>query len=113
MAPRDINAVYKTILLVVSLVLVGLNAFWTFFGDHSGSLIAFIFYSIIAFLCWRMQDYRAGLIAGVIGFGIHLYELVSPGAVDLPAIDLCLLILNLVLPILLIYSGYRIYRSKG
>jgi len=100
------------LILGILIILIGLNAAWYIFSKQSGSLVALIFYSIIFFLCWRMLDFRAVIIAGLIGFGVHLYELVFLGLTAFQLLDTLLFYLNLVLPIPLAYFSYRAYRES-
>ena len=100
----------QALALATLIILVGVNAAWYVISKQSGSLVALIFYSIIFFLCWRMLDFRAVIIAGLIGFGVHLYELVFLDFSAFQLLDTLLLYLNLVLPIPLAYFGYRAYQ---
>ena len=95
----------------ILVVLVGANAIWTVISKHPGSLIALIFYALVAFLCWQRSHFEAGVIGGVLGLGIHLYELLFQGIEKLEGIDSGLFFLNLLLPILLICFGYRAYQE--
>ena len=74
-----------TIALLLSLAVV--NAIWLIVSWHGGALIALAFYSVISFLCLRKQHFQAGVIAGILGFGIHLYELFVLGTSELIGID--------------------------
>jgi len=49
-------------------------------------------------------------LSGAFGFLIHVYDLFSRGVTHLAAADLPL-ILNVLLPILLIYYGFKAYRQ--
>jgi hypothetical protein len=107
--PHKINQVIAQAILII---LVGVNFAWYVITKQSGSLVALIFYSVIFFLFWRLLDFRAGITAGVIGFGVHLYELVSLGISAFQLLDTILFYLNLVLPIPLAYFSYRAYRAS-
>ena len=93
----------QALTLGILIILIGVNVAWFVISKQSGSLVAMIFYSIIFFLCWLMLDFRAVIIAGLIGFGIHLFELVQ-------VLDILLFCLNLVLPIPLAYFSYQAHR---
>jgi len=84
------------------------NAVWVTISKYSGPLIALIFYAIIAFLCWKRRHFHAGIIGGIVGFGIHTYELIFQGLEELSGVILVLFFVNLILPILLIYFSYRV-----
>ena len=102
----------RILTLGILVFLIGVNAGWYALSKHSGSLIALIFYSVIFFLYWRMSDFRAVMMAGLIGFGVHLYEWVGLGTSTFQGLDTLLFYLNLVLPIPLAYLGYRAYRES-
>jgi len=93
-----------TIALLLSLV--GVNAVWLIIRGHGGALIALVFYSVASFLCLRRQHFQAGVIAGIIGFGIHLFELFVKGTSQLIGIDQVFFYANLVLPIPLTITSY-------
>ena len=86
--------------------LVGINAVWLITSWHGGALIALAFYSVITFLCLRKQHFQAGVIAGIIGFGIHVYELFVLGTSELIGIDHFFFYTNLILPIPLTITSY-------
>jgi hypothetical protein len=70
-----------------------------------------VFYSIIVFLFLKINDYRSGAVAGVIGFGIHIFELLSGRASWLEGMDILFLYLNIILPVPLI--GFSILADRG
>jgi len=109
---RETAVLYRNVVLGVLVILVSLNTAWFLVSKHSGSLWGFILYLIILFLCWRQNEFRAGIAAGLLGFGVHLYELVNADVEDLIFIDLLFSLLNLVLPILLVYSSYQAYKTS-
>jgi len=98
--------------LGILVFLIGINAGWYVFSKGSGTLIALIFYSVIFFLYWRMYDFRAVMLAGLMGFGTHLYELIFLDTGGFQALDTLLFYLNLILPIPLAYLGYRAYQEN-
>ena len=98
-----------TILLLLSLAAA--NFIWLIVSWHGGALIALAFYSVIALLCFRRQHFQAGAIAGMIGFGIHLYELYVLSTNNLTWIDHVFFYVNLILPIPLIITSYLASRQ--
>jgi hypothetical protein len=88
------------------LSLVGVNAVWLIIRGHGGALIALVFYSAVSFLCLRSRHFGAGLIAGIFGFGIHIYELFVKGTTELIGIDQVFFYTNLILPIPLTFTSY-------
>jgi len=103
--------VNKKVPLSILIALVIANATWVATSGHSGPVIALIFYALVAFLCWQRNHFQAGIIAGIVGLGIHAYELISWGLAELRALDSGLLFINLILPIPLIYFSYKAYRE--
>ena len=99
-----------TIALLLSLA--GANALWLITSWHGGALIAIVFYSIVAFLCLRNRHFRAGVIAGILGFGIHLFELFVQGTTELIGIDRVFFYANLILPLPLIITSYLASRKE-
>lgn len=106
-------ALNKKVALSILIALVVANAAWVAASQHSAPLIALIFYAIVAFLCWQRNHFQAGIIAGIVGLGIHAYELIFWGVAGLGAFDLLLFFINLVFPIPLIYFSYKAYRESA
>ena len=95
----------------ILVVLVIANAVWLATSEYSSPLIALIFYALIAFLCWRRSHFQAGIIGGIVGLGVHIYELLSQGIIELRGLELGLFFINLTFPIPLIYFSYRAYQE--
>ena len=111
MARKDPMTLNARIASVILIILIVINALWVVSTRQSGPLIAFLFYSFIIYLFWRKRDFRSGAIAGVVGFGIHVYELLFPGISGLEGIYLVFFYLNIFLPIPLIFFSYMAYRE--
>ena len=99
----------KKIIIGILVVLAGTNAIWIVASRRSGTLVALIFYVFITLLVWRKDDFRASIISGIFGVGIHLYELIFQGLGKLKGVELGFFFVNLILPLPLIYFGYRAY----
>jgi len=100
------------ITIAILLSLAGANAVWLIIRGHGGALIALVFYSVVSFLCLRRRHFGAGVIAGIFGFGIHLYELFAKGTTELIGIDQVLFYANLILPIPLTFTSYLASRKE-
>jgi len=100
-----------TIVMVFLISLVVVNAVWLIVNWHGGPLIALAFYIVVSFRCLRKQDLKAGVIAGIIGFGIHLFELIGLGTSQLTGINLFFFFTNLILPIPLTITSYLASRK--
>jgi len=98
-----------TIGIILALVIA--NAVWLATSKYSSPLIALIFYALIAFLCWRRSHFQAGIIGGIIGSAVHIYELLSQGIIELRGFELGLFFINLTFPIPLIYFSYGAYQE--
>jgi len=97
----------KTITIVILVILILSNAVWAVSSGYPGPFIAIIFYTLVTFLCWRKKHFQAGIIAGFLGFGIHLYELILRGIKELEGIYLAIFYINLIFPILLVYFSHK------
>jgi hypothetical protein len=97
--------------LVLLLFLAVMNAAWLIKSRHRGALIACIAYSLVLILCLQNQDYRAGEIVGVLGFGIHVYELLTQRTNTLMGIDTLFFYVNLTFPIPLIITSYFAFHT--
>lgn len=98
--------------IALLLILVGVNAVWLIVSRHGGSLIALMFYVVVSFLCIKSRHFRAGVIAGIFGFGIHFYELFVHGTTELIGIDRIFFYANLILPIPLTFTSYLASRME-
>jgi len=74
-----------------------------------GPFIGLIFYWIIIFLYWKKCHYKAGVIGGFIGLGIHIYELLFKNLSGFSVFESGLFFTNLILPIPLIYFSFKSY----
>lgn len=95
----------------VLIVLVIVNAILLMKVEYSGPSIALICYAFVTFLCWRQNDFRAGIAVGIFGFVIHLYELIFQGTKELGTFDLILFFINLLFPIPLIYFSFKAFKE--
>jgi len=86
------------------------NAAWVATSEYLGPVIALILYAIVTFLCWRLKHFQAGIIAGILGLGIHTYELISSRVSELQKLNPWFFLINLILPIPLIYFSYKARR---
>ena len=100
----------KKLCFSILLALVAFNSAWAIESLHSGPVIGLIVYGVASYLYWYRNHLRAGIIAGIIGLGIHTYEIISMGMEELREFERGCLIANLILPILLIYFSYRANR---
>ena len=101
----------RSISITILLVLVIANAVYVTITDYSGPIIALVLYGVVAFVFWRLKHFQAGIIAGILGFGFHLYELIAFGLADMRPLNLSLILTNLLLPIPLVYFSYKAYRQ--
>ena len=101
---KKITSSTAVMILLISLAVV--NAIWLIVNWHGGPLIALAFYLVASVLCLKKQHFQAGAFAGIIGFGIHLFELIGSGTSRLTGITEILFYMNLILPILLSITSY-------
>ena len=96
----------KTVHIILS-VLIITNAIWVAVSGLSGPFIALGFYIIILFLCYYKQHYKAGIISGIMGFLVHILELVFYDLKELGGMEILFFILNLILPVAIIFFSYK------
>jgi hypothetical protein len=101
----------KKVALLIILTLVIINAVWVTMCKSLGPAIALILYAFITFLFLRKNDFIAGIIIGIVGFIIHLQELIFQGIKELRGFEIAFFFINLVLPIPLIYFSYKAYKE--
>ena len=101
------------ITIALLLTLAAVNAVWLIASWHGGAFIALGFYSVISILCLRRQHFQAGVIAGIIGFGIHIFELFVPGTSELTVLDQVFFYTNLVLPLPLTITSCLASRKES
>ena len=106
-----ITASTQKIVVGISLALTAVNALWVVFSPFSGPLLALIFYAVLTFLCWRKNDFRAGVIIGILGLAIHTFEWVFKGIEGLNVFETVFFFANLLLPVPLIYFSIKAYRQ--
>jgi hypothetical protein len=87
------------IAIALLLALAGINTAWMIMSSHGGTLIALAFYLIVAFLCLVRRHFRAGVIAGIFGFGVHAYEWFAWDTAALTGLEQAFFYANLLLPI--------------
>ena len=103
----------KYITIAVLLILVTANAIYVGISDYFGPIIALILYGVVGFIVWRFNHFQAGIIAGALGLVIHIYELVPVGLADMGLLNQFLFMINLILPIPLIYFSYKSGKQHG
>ncbi len=99
----------ERIALSILLVLIGVNAAWAVTSQYTGPVIGVVFYGIVGFLCWQKSHFQAGIVGGIVGLVIHVLELVSIGEIN--GTELGFFLVNLILPIPLIYFSYQASRK--
>ena len=110
-AKKPIRSSAEKVTIGILVVLAGINAVWGVTLEHSGPVIALLCYALVAFLCWRRGHFQAGIIGGVFGLGIHVYELIFQDIGRQRGIDLGFFCANIILPIPLAYFSYKAHRE--
>jgi fatty acid desaturase len=112
MRKQEKNSPSGIITIAFLLTLVGVNAVWLIVSRYGGTLMALVFYVVVSFLCIKCRHFRAGVIAGIFGFGIHFYELFVRNTTELIGIDPMFFYANLILPIPLTFTSYLASRME-
>lgn len=100
------------ITLTFLLSLIVINVIWLIIRVHGGVLMAIVFYAVVFFLCFRSRHFGAGVIAGIFGFGIHIYELLVKGTTELTGIEQVFFYANLIFPIPITLTSYLSSRKE-
>jgi hypothetical protein len=100
----------RTLTLTLLITLALMNAVWSFLSSWGGATLASTLYAIVA-LRWYLKDYISAAIAGVLGFGIHLYLLLVHPLEDLRVYESVFFYLNILLPIPIASLGFLAYRD--
>jgi len=103
---------YKNRVILILLFLIVTNIIWFTISKLPGPFIGLTFYGIIIFLYWKKGHYKAGIIGGFIGLGIHIYELLFKNLSGLSVFESSLFFINLILPIPLIYFSHKSYHKS-
>jgi len=105
------HSINKKISCGLLLVLVLVNIILFTIYQYSGPPIAIIFYAFAIYLCWRQNDFRAGIIIGIMGFVIHLYEFISISIMELDPLEMILFLINLLFPVLLVLFSVKAFKE--
>ena len=92
--------------LIILIALVIANAIWATVTRTSGPAMGVILYVLITYFFWHNDHYNAGITGGVLAALLHLSELIR-GAWVFEGITAWMLILNIALPIPLVYLSFR------
>ena len=92
-------------------ILAVTNAGWVIICKSYGPLIALMFYVFAIFLFWQKNDIFSGIIIGMIGLAVHIYELIFQGIIDLEGLEMIFFFINLIFPIPLVYFSYKVYKK--
>jgi len=104
--------VIRKIVIIILLILIITNSVWLFISELSGPLIALIFYIIIIYLCIYKKHFKAGIIAGFMGFSIHIFELIFHNGANLIGIEYVFFLINLIFPVALVYFSSRVSKEE-
>jgi len=97
---------------VILLTLILTNVVWFIVSDFSGPLIGMVFYAILLYVCVYRKHFQAGIVGGIIGFSIHLLELILIDKTHLNRLGFVCLSLNLVFPIAVVYFSEKAMRNE-
>jgi hypothetical protein len=101
----------KKPVLIILLILIVVNTFWFTKSIQIRPLIGMIFYGAVIFLIWRNDNFSAGMIAGIVGFTGHVFELFFLDLATLEWDILLFFLLNLTLPIFMFSIALKAYRT--
>ena len=104
------NAPGKNAALIILLILIIINTFWFTNSIQIGPLIGMVFYGAILFLVWRNDNFSSAMIAGIVGFTVHIIELFFLDLATMDWIIILFFLLNLILPLILVSLALKTYR---
>jgi len=97
------------IALVVLVLLALSNLIFFILSSHSGPIVGFIVAAVVAIHWWSKKDSILIMVMAIIWIFVHIYELVMIGASSVPVF----FYLNLRLPALLLYCGFKEKRQES
>ena len=103
---------YKRAAITILVILAVGNGVWALTSGRAAPWLAVVAYGVVAFLLGRRDDYRAGLIIGIVGFAVHIVELVFQGMAGLGAVERAWLVANIVLPLALVWLSWVLIRRS-
>ena len=101
----------KVFTLVILIILVIVNAVWATASKMPGAAVNVILYVLITYFFWHNDQCKTGIMGGILASLLHLSELIR-GAWVFESVTPVMLILNIVLPIPLVYFSYRSIHYK-
>jgi len=99
--------VHKTLL-----ILVVVNIVWSILFHYPGPLFGALLYGCIFIVCLKRHMIHPALIAGIFGLVLHLIELILFIRQGQMGMEIIVLIMNVVLPIPLVYFSWKMLRIE-
>jgi len=96
----------KLYALIILIGLVIANAVWATASKTTGPAVGVILYVMITYFFWHSDHYNSGITGGVLACLLHLSELIR-GAWVFEGVTAVMLILNIILPLPLIYFSFQ------
>ena len=106
------GSMYKKITIGILISLIITNIIWLATSKYPGSFIGVLFYGVMTFIFWRKSHFQAGIIGGIMGLVVHIYELIFNNITKLGLLDSGFFFINLILPLPLIYFSYKTYKES-
>ncbi len=86
---------------------------WALSSGRTGPLVAAVGFAIVAVLVGQRNEYRASLAVGIVGVGIHAFELVLQGVRGLDPLEGTLFAANTLLSLVVALYSWALVRFRG
>jgi hypothetical protein len=107
------TCVAKKAVVVGSLAgLAVVDCAWALTSGRGSPLLGAVGFAVVAVLVALRNEFRAGLVIGIAGFAIHLFELVFHGLRGLGIVEGALFAVNLCLSAVIAAASWRLLRTR-
>ena len=104
----------KKALAVGSLAALALvDGTWALASGRASPLIAAVAFGVVAALVGIKNEFRAGLIVGIVGVAIHAFELIFHGLRGLSVLEEVLFAANVCLPIVVAVCSWSLLQGSA
>jgi hypothetical protein len=104
----------KKALVVTSLLgLTLVDVLWALVSGRFSPLAAAAAFGVVAGLVGMRDDFRAGLIVGVAGVAVHIFELIFHGRLGVSIQEASLFAANLCLSVIVVWCSWDLLRRRA
>jgi hypothetical protein len=103
----------KAAVVIPLAALALVDVLWALGSGRASPLIGGIAFAVVALLVGIRSEFRAGLIAGIVGVAIHVFELVFHGLRGLGVLEASLFAANLCLSVVVAVCSWSALRNAA